>query len=280
MILVTGATGKIGRGVVDILNHKHLAVRAVVRDPARAAMPRGIEVVVSDYGDLTSIAAAARDADALFLMAPVPFLADYATKMTEVAKRADVRHIALLSSLSVEMKHGNAFVVEHKAAETAVRNSGCDWTILRVGELASNTLSWAKSIKSARSVEPLIRNDPSARIDPYDVAAVAATALTEPGHLGRIHELTGGEATTPEECAGILSTLLGIKLTYSELTDKEAEERWVSIFGDSATQRERIRTLRERNLPWMAVRPDVQAILGRRPRTYLDWARANLTAFR
>ena len=279
MILVTGATGKIGRGVVDLLNHKHVAVRAVVRDPARAAMPHGVEVVVSDYNDLTTVAASATGADALFLMAPGPFLADYAAKMTEVAQRAGIRHIVVLSSLSVEMNHGNAFIIEHKAAEAAVRNSRCDWTILRVGELASNTLGWAKSIKSARLVEPLIRNDPSARIDPYDVSAVAVVALTQPGHAGRIHELTGGESTTPQECAGILSQLLGVKLAYSELTDKEAEERWISIFGDSPTQRERIRTLRERDLPWMAVRADVETLLDRRPRTYLDWARANLSAF-
>jgi uncharacterized protein YbjT (DUF2867 family) len=279
MILVTGATGKIGRALINILHQKHVAVQAIVRDPGRAAMPYGVEVVVSDYSELTTVAAAAAGADALFLMAPVPFLADYAAKMTEVAKLAGVRHIVVLSSLSVEMNHGNAFIIEHKAAETAVRNSGCDWTILRVGELASNTLSWAKTIKFARLVEPLIRNDPTARIDPYDVSAVAAAALTEPGHLGRIHELTGGETTTPQECAGILSKLLGSELTYSELSDKEAEERWTSVFGDSPTQRERIRTLRERDLPWMAVRPDVEAILGRRPRTYLDWAKANLPAF-
>jgi uncharacterized protein YbjT (DUF2867 family) len=279
MILVTGATGRIGRAVVNILSEQQVAVRAIVRDPSRAAMPHGVEVVASDYSDLTILAAAATGADALFLMAPVPFLADYSAKMTEVAKRAGVRQIVVLSSLSVEMNHGNAFVIEHKAAETAVQNSGCDWTILRAGELASNTLGWAKSITAARLVEPLIRNAPTARIDPYDVSAVAAAALTEPGHSGKIHELTGGETTTPQECARILSKLLGIKLTYSELTDTEAEQRWISIFGDSATQRERIRTLRERDLPWMAVRPDVEAILGRRPRTYLDWAKANLAAF-
>jgi uncharacterized protein YbjT (DUF2867 family) len=280
MILVTGATGKIGRAVVDILNQKRIGVRAIVRDPGRAAMPPEVEVVVSDYSDLRTVVAAAKGADDLFLMAPVPFLADYAAKMAEVAKRAGIRRIVVLSSLSVEMNHGNAFIIEHKAAETAVRNSGCEWTILRAGEMASNTLSWAKSIKSTRRVEPMIRNDPSARIDPFDVSAVAAVALTEPGHSGKTHELTGGETATPRDCAGILSELLGVELTYSELSDAEAEERWIGIFGDSPTQRERIRTLRERDLPWMAVRPDTEGILGRRPRTYLDWAEANLAAFR
>jgi uncharacterized protein YbjT (DUF2867 family) len=280
MILVSGATGKVGRSVVTNLLERGAPVRALVRDPQNTDLPSRAEIAVGHYDRFETVAPALVGARGLFLMAPVQALAAHTAKMVAAAKQADVRKIVLLSSLSVEMDHGNAYRAEHEAAEALVKGSGCDWTILRAGELASNTLSWAKSIRSSRTVRPFVRNDASARIDPFDIGAVAAEAFYGKGHSKRTYALTGSEATTPQQCTEILGELLGVELQFSQMSDEEANNAWVALFGDTPQARQLIATLREPNLPWLGVRDTTSTLLRRPARTYRQWAAANIGHFR
>ena len=213
MILVLGATGNVGGGVVDLLRKEGIAIRAMTRDPAKVVPAEGIEVVLGDFRMPATIAAALDGINAVFVMAPVPLVADHARVVTEMARRGGTRRIVLLSSLSAEQDPDNTPTIQHRAAEEAVRQSGCEWTIVRGGQFMSNCLRWAASIRSTREVRPYVRNDASAIIDPLDISAVAAVALTQPGHGGKIYGVTGGESLTPEECTRILSRELGIELT-------------------------------------------------------------------
>lgn len=282
MILVTGASGKIGRCLVRQLADDGHSPRAMVRDSTVMGFVPGVDRFVADYRDSTSLDNALDGVDGVFLMAPVNLLPEHASAMAAAIRRSRVKRVVLLSSLSLEMDHGNLFRQEHAAAEKAVRALACDWTILRAGDLMSNALAWAPSIKAAQTVEPFTRNVPCARIDPFDVAAVAARVLVDPdkGHAGQIYALTGDEATAPELCARDLGELLGVPLRYSELDDDEAERAWIRVVGDSPAARELIRTLREPDLPWLQPRATARTILGRPTRAFRQWATENLAAFR
>jgi uncharacterized protein YbjT (DUF2867 family) len=281
MILVTGASGKIGRSLVNQLVAAGHRPRAMVRASTVMDFGPGVDTVVVDYRDEASLVRALDGIEGVFLMAPVPLLAEHSSAMVAAIRRSRVKHVALLSSLSLEMDHGNLFREEHAAAESAVMALDRGWTVLRAGELMSNALAWAPAIKTAQMVEPFVRNIPCARIDPFDVAAVASRVLTAPaeGHAGNIYALTGDEATTPEACVNDLAGLLGVTLRYSDLSDDQAEQAWARMFGDTPEARERIRCLRETDLPWLQPRPTTRQVLGRTTRPFGQWTTENLSAF-
>ena len=177
MILVMGATGNVGRGVVELLRKGGVAIRAMSRNPAKFMPADGVEVVLGDFRNPATIAAALEGVDGIFVMAPVPLIADQTRDVTELARRRGMRRIVLLSSLSAEQEPDNGPTLLHRAAEDIVQQSGCDWTIVRGGQFMSNALRWAASIRSTREVRPYVRNDPSAIVDPLDISAVSVAAL-------------------------------------------------------------------------------------------------------
>lgn len=278
-ILVCGATGTVGGGVVKLLNGGPVVIRALVRDTARARFPGGVEIVTADDGDPASMDAAVAGVDGIFIMAPIAHLVAVARAIAAAAQRGGAPHLALLSSLSVEADD-NEHAALHRTAEEAVTGSGSPWTILRGGQFMSNTLRWADAVRSAREVRPYLRDRATAIVHPADISAMAAKALTEPGHHGKTYGLTGGEPVKPSECARILSDTLGFDIRYVELTDDEAEQSYVKLFEDTPEVRAKLRSLREPDVPWERVRPDVEQVLGRPPLTYARWARDNADAFR
>jgi uncharacterized protein YbjT (DUF2867 family) len=280
MIAVIGPTGNVGRGIVELLRNKRMSVRALTRNPGMRP-EEGLEVAVTDFHDRAATAAAMQNVEAMFIMAPVAVLAEQTTAVVAVARQHGVRRLVLLSSLCAEQPPNNAPTLQHQMAEEIVRESGCEWTILRGGQFMSNTLRWAASIRSARQVRPYVRNDPSAIIDPLDISAVAVEALRCSTHRAKTYGLTGAEELTPEQCTKILSERLGIRLDYVELSDEEAERAYVQLFGDTAEVREKLRALRaSADLPWQKRRPTVSDILGRSPRRFAQWVDVNATAFR
>jgi uncharacterized protein YbjT (DUF2867 family) len=146
MILVTGPTGNIGRHVVRGLLEAGQPVRAVTRHPASAAIPDGVEIISGDLTDAGSLRVALTGVERLFLYSP----ADAGTgtaEVTDLARERGVRRVVLLSSQTV-LHTGAGYLGQiHRNAEKDVVQSGLDWTILRPGSFATNTLNWAWSIR-------------------------------------------------------------------------------------------------------------------------------------
>jgi uncharacterized protein YbjT (DUF2867 family) len=278
MILVTGATGNVGRQLVRQLLEKNIGVRVLSRDPREGSFPAGVEVIAGDAGQPAALREALSGVDRMFFMSPTRHLIAQAVATAEAARRSGLRHIVMLSSLAVEMPEDNPLTREHAEAERIIQSSACAWTMLRAGVFATNTLPWASSIKSEGTVRNVLTNDSYAPIDPYDIAAVAATTLTEPGHTAKHYGLTGEESITPREQVAVLGELLGREIRYIELSFEEALPIFVRNFpvdGEST-----LRSLRLPNLPWAAPRGDVRQVTGKRPRSYRQWAESNLDAFR
>ncbi|MCQ1956496.1 NAD(P)H-binding protein [Arthrobacter sp. zg-Y826] len=212
-ILVTGATGRIGRRLVDELLQDGHEVIALTRNPQAAAFRDGVSVTVGDLTDAGSLANAFEDVDAAYLIT-FGGGADLAngSEIVSLAERAGVRRITVQGGW------------EETSVEKALRESAISWSLLQPVEFMDNTLEWAEEIRSRGTVS-LLADYPSAMIHEADIAAVAARTLTEEGHGGHAYALTGPEALTPRERTRILSEATGRDLRFVPLTESQERER-------------------------------------------------------
>ena len=227
LILVTGATGTVGREVVSSLLKRGIAVRVGSRDPDKAAtfareQTWNVEVAQFDYGDEASMREALRDVDGVFLVTTTTVHAPEAVlgPFLQVAKEAEVEHIVRLSGMRTLEEPSRL----HREAEKLIEASIIPYTHLRPNFFMQNfNTFYAKSIKKGGFYLPA-GNGKVSFIDTRDVGEVAAVAFTETGHEGKTYTLTGGEALTHGEVANVLSDVLGYKVTYVSLSDEQTYE--------------------------------------------------------
>lgn len=279
MIVVTGATGNVGRPLVRALAEAGEQVTAVSRHAAE--VPPGVRHVVADLAEPASLEPALAGAKALFLLLSGDLHAVGANPADVIgaAVASGVRRIVLLSSLGVVTRPFGTTRVELRALEDKVRSSGVDWSLLRPGGFASNALWWAESVRAQRLVAAPFGDVGVPVIDPADIAAVAAACLTDDRHTGGIYELTGPEVVTPREQTAAIAAALGEPVRFHELTRAEAKAGMEQLMpGELADD-----TLDIIGAPTPAelrVSPDVETVLGRSPRPFADWAARNAAAFR
>ncbi|GAB3831147.1 NAD(P)H-binding protein [Kribbella italica] len=264
VIVVTGATGNIGRPLVRALTAAGEDVTAVSRKAAN--LPAGVQhqVVEPSALDLTG-------ADALFLL--LPGGRTDAEVFVAKARAAGVRRIVLVSSQGVGTGRHPA------AAEEAVKASGLEWSILRPGGFQSNTLGWSQSVKEQRTVEAPFGEIALPQIHPADIAEVAAVALREPEYAGTTWLLTGPEPVSPREQTALIAAALGEPVRFVELTRESARERFLRFMPEQVADS----TLDILGSPTQAeqtVSGDVERVLGRPARGYADWLSEYLDVFR
>src|ERR1700680_668219 len=213
MILVTGATGNVGRNVVEKLVAEGQEVRALTRDTARARFPDQVDVVSGDLSRPETLPAALKGVERAFLF-PVPGLEGF----LDLARRSGVDRIVLLSSSAVTTEHPSAIARVHLGNEQAVAQSGLPWTFVRPGAFMANDLRWAPGIKAEGVVRAPYGDATTAPIDERDIAAVVVTALLHDGQAGPSYALTGPDSLTQIERVQILAAALGQALRFEEQT--------------------------------------------------------------
>ncbi|MFG2627988.1 NAD(P)H-binding protein [Streptomyces sp. NPDC048473] len=281
MIVVTGATGNVGRPLVQALAAAGEQVTAVSRSVSDAAVPQGVRYRQADLSDPESLRPAFDGADALFLHdtgAGAHLLSP--RDILDVAKTGGVGRIVLLSSQGVATRpesasHGSL----GRSIEDTVRQSGMDWTILRPGGFASNAYAWAESVRARRTVAAPFADVGLPAIDPADIAEVAAAVLREDGHAGRVYELTGPALSTPRQRAEAIGDALGEPIRFIEQTRDEARAQMLQFMPEPVVGTT-LDILGKPNPAEQRISPDAERILGRAPRTFADWARHNIAAFR
>jgi uncharacterized protein YbjT (DUF2867 family) len=279
-ILVTGASGNIGRSLVEDLVGRRRAVRVTTRDPAAHVFPGSVEVRVSGLDDAGSFTDLLDGIDKLFFLAPESCLGAQARIVAEAVDGSSVRQIVMVSSLSAEMPSGNSLGDHHVEAEQVLRGTGIPLTILRGGVFATNALRWAPTIRSQGVAYCLVRNEPVAVIDPGDIGLAAAAVLTSDGHEGEIYGLTGPEAVTPEQQVAIIGDLLGKPIGFETLTQQEAIAMASRYAASPEAAEALMNSLWQPDLPWLQPRPDAGRLIGHPPSAFADWVRSNMDAFK
>ncbi|KOG49975.1 NmrA family transcriptional regulator [Streptomyces virginiae] len=279
MIVVTGATGNIGRPLTQALAEAGRHVTAVSRHTA--AVPDGARHVVADLAEPAGLRPVLAGAEALFLLLSGDLHATGAGSVDIIGEAAagGVRRVVLLSTLGVVTRPFGPTRIAMRALEDTLRESGLEWSILRPGGFASNALWWADSVRARRVVAAPFGDVGVPIIDPADIAAVAAACLLSDRHIGGVYELTGPEVITPRQQAEAIAAALGSPVGFRELSREEAKAAMTQSMPAELAD-DTLDILGSPSPAELRVSPDVQQVLGRAPRPFADWAARNAAAFR
>ena len=283
MIVITGATGNVGRPLTASLVSAGHVVTAVARGTS-ADLPGGPGIIpvaadLTDPAAAQSLAASMAGAEALFLLVPGSGAGVDAAALLETAATAGIRRVVLLSSQAVGSRPGAAAYAPMAAIEAAVTRSGLEWTILRAGGLATNAFAWAPAVRARQTVFAPYGDVALPAIDPLDIAEVAAAALTGDGHLGQTYVLTGPEATTPRQRTQLIATATSQHLAFTEVSHDDAREQMLQFMPASVADAT-LAILGHPTPEEAQGNPDTEKVLGRPGRSFADWAQRNAAAFR
>ena len=279
MILITGSTGNIGSFLLTTLLEKKLPVRVLVRSGDKTSFPPGIEVALGDLADPDSLKKLMQGVQSLFLLTPVTQeTARWKGNCIRAAKAAAVEHIVNLSVANVGLQSPVNLFRWHAEAEQELEASGIAWTHLRPTDLGRyNTRLNLPTIEDHGAFYSTIGDGRVALVDEADVAQVAAAALLQPKHRGKIYTLTGPAALSYAEVAETIASVLGKPVKYVDVTPEQAKQsmlaagvpEWLADFINSLRQLERDGGASQ-------VSPDVETVLGRPATPYIESVRAAL----
>lgn len=275
--LVLGGTGTVGSAVVEKLLEHGEEVRVPSRSEERLdELPDAVEGVVGDLGDPSTYDAIFRDFDRLFLLNAVsPSELQEGLVALEEARKADIDRVVYLSVHRAETGDHVPHFASKVAVERALEGAGIPYTVLRPNNFFQNDLWFREAIVDHGVYPQPIGSVGLSRVDVDDIAEAAVNALLLPGHLGETYPLVGPDALTGEDCARVWSEATGREVAYSgDDLDAWSEQALQMLPGWMVYDfRMMYRLFQEEGLA--ATRGDLDAtrrILGRRPRSFEDWA--------
>jgi uncharacterized protein YbjT (DUF2867 family) len=281
MILITGASGHVGREVVKQALAVGLKIRATFRSPAVAAQaPAGLEGVIVDYAKPETIRPALQGVDKIFLVGPpVRDLAALEANFVKEVRAAGRKHIVKLSALG---GRESTFPSGHRDSEENIEASDLPYTFLRPNGFMQNLVNYnAGTIGSQNAFYGCQGNGTVSIVDIRDIAAVAVIVLAATGHEGKSYALTGGEALTNEQVAEKISHVAGRKISYVDLPPAELKKGMLSAgapewSADALLDLQRFYREGKASL----VTDDVERLTGHRPITVDRFANDYAFAFR
>jgi uncharacterized protein YbjT (DUF2867 family) len=283
MILITGATGRVGGTTVKQLISRGVPVRALVRNAEKAAAVTALKVepVIGDLTQLHSLEAALEGVTAALLVSPLdPHQVQLQGNFIDAAKHAGRVHVVKISGLGTALDSPVRSGRWHAQTEKYLEDSGLPFTHLRPPFFMQNILRLAPTIRASGEFVGALHQGKVAMIDVADIAAVAATALTTSGHVGKAYTLTGPEALSYEDVAEKLSNSLGRRVTYKDVPLQVMRQRllasgmpeWhVEVQVDFST------ALGAGHAS--TVTDTVEAVTGKSPRTFEQFIREHLALF-
>ncbi|GAA2596944.1 NAD(P)H-binding protein [Actinomadura fulvescens] len=271
MILITGATGNVGRHLVTELLTAGRKVRALSRDPASARLPSGAEVVRADDAPMD-------DVEAVFFNPATS--SNGPGELLAKAKARGVRRVVMLSAMAcLDEDPANLISRHHLEAEREIEASGLEWTFLRPGAFAANTLDWAGQIRESGVVRGPYARAHMTPMHERDIAAAAARAFLSDDLVGTKPVLSGPESLTHADQARIIGEAIGRPVGYEEVTPEAAREAMVGNgmpgpFADTV-----LRMYASAEDTPAEVYPEFERITGRRARTFAEWAAEHASDF-
>lgn len=237
-------------------------------------------MVRGDLGRPETLDAALEGIGEVFLLSGGPEGPRHDTNLIEAARRAQVQHVVTLSVLGAGYGADDPITRWHLAGERAVVDSGLAWTILRPGAFMSNASVWVPTIRAQATVYAPFTGARTAAVDPADIAAVTARALTGAGHEGRTYPLTGPQPLNAADQVDTLAAVLGRPLHLVEIPPQAAETAMVKSAMPTELAAAVIASMAQAGTDHaMAVSPSVEEVTGRPPRSFADWVDAHLELF-
>jgi uncharacterized protein YbjT (DUF2867 family) len=280
MILITGASGNVGKEVLRQIAQTGVKVRAAFQSASKAAAaPSGVEVVTMDYNHAPTVQAALKDVDRVFLVGPpaanLPVLE---RKAADEIRKSGVRQIVKLSALG---GRESTYPRQHAESEDYIKASGVAYTFVRANGFMQNLVNFnAGTINTQNAFYGCQGDGKVSHIDIRDIAAVAVQALTDDGHEGKTYSLTGPEALSNAQIAQILSDDVGREIRYVDLSPAQFKQALLAAGVDEWSADALIdlqRLYREGKAA--SVTRDVEQVLGRRPLAFEQFSRDYASAF-
>lgn len=279
MILITGATGVVGRRAVDLLLDEGAEVAAVTRAPAAAGLPAAVRTVGGDPSRPSTLGAALPGAEAM-LISPRAAGAGLG-ELLRLAAEHGVRRVVLLSATTVEYPAGEPrFADDFRLAEELVTMSGLDWTVLRLADFAANALAWAPQIKAAGMVGGAFGEAATSPVHELDVAAVAVQALRTTGHREATHTLTGPQSLDQRAKVRLIGEAIGRDLSFQEVPAERVRQTMLAQGLPEEVPARLLGSLADYAKAPGPTTGTVEELLGRPALTFAEWARDNADAFR
>jgi uncharacterized protein YbjT (DUF2867 family) len=219
MILVTGASGSVGKTVLQEVSKSGAKHRAMYRSEGESAKaPVGTETVIADFAKKETLASALKGVDSVYLVcSPIPELVELESNMIDACVAAGVKQVVLNSAMGAG-DYDKSFPSWHRKVEEKLKSTRLGWTILRPNSFHQNVVAFfAPTIRTQGVFYSSMKDSRNSFIDVRDIAAVAAKVLAGGAHLGKIYELNGPEALNYTELAEKISRLAGHEVNYVDI---------------------------------------------------------------
>lgn len=276
-ILVTGARGHVGSAVMKELLAAGEEVRASSRDPKSGELPDGVDVVRADLTDPESLPDALAGVRKVFLYAHPEAIEAF----TMAARKAGVEHVVLLSSSTVLSSdaESNPIARHHLAVERALQQSGLDWTFVRPGYFATNSLRW-ESIRTERVLRTAFPDATTPPVHERDIAAIAARALLDDASRGVAYPVLGPGRLTIRQQVSHIADALGETVRLQEVDVDSYRTELLTQVPDFLAERVIEAQGSIAQLPIDLGIDAVPEILGRPALTFAEWARDHSADYR
>jgi uncharacterized protein YbjT (DUF2867 family) len=283
MVLVTGASGTVGKAVLNEVARKGAKHKAMYRSAAEAAKaPAGTETIVADFSKKETLARALRGVESVYLVcSPIPDLVQLETNMIDAGNAAGVKYIVLNSALGAG-DYPKSFPSWHRKVEDKLKSTKISFTILRPNSFHQNVLTYfAASIRAQDVFYSSMGRARVSFLDVRDIAAVAAKALAGGEHSGKTYELNGPEALIYAEVADKISKHAGRAVHYVDIPE-EAQRKAMQEQGMPVSQVDALLELQEYYTSGKGgeVNQLLQNLLGRPPITMERFLSEFATEFR
>ena len=280
MILITGASGNVGREVLKQIAATGEQVRAAFQSVGKASIaPSGVDIVTMDYNQPETLQKALKGVERVFLVGPpTPNLPALERKAVDEIKRSEARYVVKLSAMG---GRGAIFPRQHADSEDYIKSSGLTYTFLRPNGFMQNFINYnAATINTQNAFYGSQGDGQVSHIDIRDIAAVAVKTLTGNGHEGKAYTLTGPEALSNARVAEILSEDTGREINYVDLPPERFKE---ALIGAGLPEWS-ADALVDLQLFYRAgkaseVTGEVEQLLGRRPISFEQFSRDYAQAF-
>jgi uncharacterized protein YbjT (DUF2867 family) len=285
MILITGASGTVGRPVLEEVIKLGNPAKAMYRnaEDARSA-PAGVAAVIADFADRASLANALKGVDAIYLVcSPIPQLVELESNVIDACERASVGYVVLNSALGAG-DYPKSFPSWHRKVEDKLKVSGLGYTILRPNTFMQNIVIYsASSIREQGAFYSAMGDAKISFIDVRDIAAATAKILSAPAaHAGKIYELNGPQALNYTEVAALISKFAGRPAQFVNIPE-EAQRKALLDLGmpewqvNALLDLQRYYTVENKGAE---ITPLLEQILGRPATRMEQYLNENKEAFR